>query len=115
MVAAAAGDAQGAPRRWAVLGDMAELGQGADELHVEAGFAARSLGVERLYSVGRYARSASVGFGHGGRDFADVDTLARTLQDEIEPGVSVLVKGSRSARMERVVAALTGSVVGGGH
>ena len=107
--------AQCAPPRWVVLGDMAELGQDADELHVEAGFAARSLGVERLYSVGRYARSASVGFGRGGRDFADVDALARTLQDEIEPGVSVLVKGSRSARMERVVAALTGSVVGGGH
>lgn len=107
--------AQCAAPRWLVLGDMAELGEQADALHLRAGYAARELGIERLYALGRHARAAAVGFGAGARHFDDIDALVLALCDEIETGASVLVKGSRSARMERVVAALAESADNGGR
>ena len=53
-------------------------------------------------------------FGSGGEWFADVDALIRRLQAELSPGVTVLIKGSRINRLERVVQALTGGGVGSG-
>ena len=53
-------------------------------------------------------------FGSGGEWFADADSLIRRLQAELSAGVTVLIKGSRINRLERVVQALTGSGVGSG-
>lgn len=92
-------------RGWLVMGDMAELGENAAELHEEIGCYAQEMGVERLYSLGALSERASE-MHHGGRHFTDVEALADALNDELEPGVTVLFKGSRSARMERVLAAL---------
>ena len=44
--------------------------------------------------------------------FADADSLIRRVQSEIAPGITVLVKGSRINRLERVVQALTGGATG---
>lgn len=88
---------------WLVLGDMAELGPEAAGYHHQAGVLARHLGIQRLYATGDLARASVDGFGPGGRYFATVDTLVESLGGDLHPRVTVLVKGSRSMRMERVV------------
>lgn len=103
-------------RRWLVLGDMGELGRGAEQMHHAAGEEARALGIERLYTVGALAREAARGFGAGAVHFDDVGALVAEVRERLSPEVAVLVKGSRSSRMERAVAGLTGQEqVGGGH
>jgi len=103
-------------RRWLVLGDMGELGRGGEQLHFAAGEDARALGIERLYAVGPLAREAARGFGAGAVHFDDIDALIAEVRERLSPEVAVLVKGSRSSRMERVVAGLTGEEhVGGVH
>jgi len=99
-------------RRWLVLGDMGELGRGSEQLHFAAGEDARALGIERLYAVGPLAREAAKGFGTGAVHFADVDALVAEVRERLAPDVALLVKGSRSSRMERVVAGLTGQESG---
>ena len=95
-------------RHWLVLGDMAELGCEAPRYHRQAGEAARDAGVERLFALGDLSANAVVAFGGAGHHFDDVRRLNEELSRALEPGVTVLVKGSRSMRMERVVAALLG-------
>ncbi|MBL6750160.1 MAG: UDP-N-acetylmuramoyl-tripeptide--D-alanyl-D-alanine ligase [Nevskia sp.] len=98
-------------QRWVVLGDMRELGADEAALHEDAGRAARALGLERLYTTGALARHAADGFGPHARHFDTQQALVEALQDDIAEagaGVAVLVKGSRSSRMDRVVAALAG-------
>lgn len=91
-----------------VLGEMRELGAEAEALHEEAGRAARALGIERLYTLGPLARHAADGFGARAQAFDNADLLIEALREDLGPQVTVLVKGSRGARMERVVTALTG-------
>ena len=91
---------------WLVLGDMKELGEDAEELHREVGEAARANGVSRLFALGELAREAVEGFGDRARWYASIDTLVDEVSGMLKPGVNVLVKGSRSMRMERVVDAL---------
>ncbi|HEV7165136.1 MAG TPA: UDP-N-acetylmuramoyl-tripeptide--D-alanyl-D-alanine ligase [Gammaproteobacteria bacterium] len=93
-------------RSWLVLGDMGELGDSAVRLHAESGARARSLGIERLYALGEHSRHAVEAFGSGARWFEDVNSLVRALLTDAGVGVTLLVKGSRSMRMERVVDAL---------
>jgi UDP-N-acetylmuramoyl-tripeptide--D-alanyl-D-alanine ligase len=93
-------------KTWLALGDMGELGGSAVQLHAEAGVRARKLGIERLYALGSHSRHAVEAFGSGGRWFEDVNGLTRALRAELTPDVTLLVKGSRSMRMERVVEAL---------
>ena len=93
---------------WLALGDMGELGGAAAALHEQAGAEARALGVERLYGIGTLAAHAVAGFGAGAAHFHTLEALNNALRRELRPGVVVLVKGSRSMGMERVVDALTG-------
>jgi UDP-N-acetylmuramoyl-tripeptide--D-alanyl-D-alanine ligase len=95
---------------------MLELGQGADELHTEMGAYARSAGVNRLFAVGSRARFAAEEFGTGAEWFGNVDALIAHVQSLLSPSVTVLIKGSRGMRLERVTAALsvgTAAVVNG--
>ena len=91
---------------WLVLGDMNELGDDANELHREVGEAARASGVDRLFAYGDLASSAVEGFGENARWYTSLDALVDELSEALTADVSVLVKGSRSMRMERVVDAL---------
>lgn len=97
-----------AGRRYLALGDMAELGPTAPELHAEAGRMAREMGIERLYATGRLSCHAAESFGARGRCFDSPDDLAAALRPELNANTTVLIKGSRSVRMERVVTALAG-------
>jgi UDP-N-acetylmuramoyl-tripeptide--D-alanyl-D-alanine ligase len=92
--------------RWLVLGDMMELGPAADELHAEIGRYARKAGIARLFACGPRARFAVDAFGAGGFWFQDLETLIAEARSSLGPGVVVLVKGSRSNRLERVADAL---------
>lgn len=100
-----------APRLLA-LGDMGELGDWAEQFHRELGEYARGK-VEVLYGVGPWMAHAVAAFGHGGRHFTSQAELIEALRIKLVPGSSLLVKGSRSAAMEKVVAALTGQSEGG--
>ena len=93
-----------------VLGDMGEVGERGADFHREIGSYARSKGISHLLALGDAMRHAVEAFGPGARHFADVDELAGNVS-----GRTVLVKGSRFMKMERVVAALTGGGNQGGH
>ena len=93
-------------RRVLALGDMAELGERADEWHREAGRTARDGGIAAMYSLGELAGEAAVAFGPDGHRCAGRDELIEALDAELDRGVTILIKGSRGMRMERVVAAL---------
>jgi len=94
--------------RWLVLGDMAELGPEARALHAGIGERARERGVERLFAVGPLGVATVEAFGAHGEHFNDKPALIAALQTQLHAGVTCLVKGSRSAGMEQVVAALGG-------
>lgn len=91
---------------WLVLGDMAELGPEAEALHAQIGALARDADVRRLFTLGELSRAASTAFGSGARHFTQREELVAELRRVLEPGVVCLIKGSRSAGMERVLAAL---------
>jgi UDP-N-acetylmuramoyl-tripeptide--D-alanyl-D-alanine ligase len=95
--------------RWLVLGDMAELGADARALHADIGARARERGVDRLFAVGPLGAATVEAFGADGAHFDDKATLIAALQAQLHAGVTCLVKGSRSAGMEQVVAALGGN------
>lgn len=90
-----------------VMGDMAELGAGAEHLHAQVGQRARQAGVDRLLTYGELSESATREFGPHAQHFDDkkelIDALARSLDAE----TTVLVKGSRFMHMEEIVRAIT--------
>jgi UDP-N-acetylmuramoyl-tripeptide--D-alanyl-D-alanine ligase len=92
--------------RWLVLGDMAELGADARALHAGVGTHARERGIEKLFAVGPLNAAAVEAFGAGGTHYADKTTLIEALHKQVHAGVTCLIKGSHSAGMEQVVAAL---------
>jgi UDP-N-acetylmuramoyl-tripeptide--D-alanyl-D-alanine ligase len=101
--------------RWLVMGDMGEVGADGPAFHREIGAYAREQGVTRLYATGDLARCAVAAFGAGAMHVDDVPSLAALLQREAHAGITLLVKGSRFMRMERVVAVLTAQAADGGH
>ena len=93
-------------RRYLVLGDMAELGNEAESLHAGLGTQAKAQGLDGLLTLGPLSAAAAAAFGAGGIAFDDLDSLVRYLRHLLADDVTVLVKGSRSAAMERVIEAL---------
>jgi UDP-N-acetylmuramoyl-tripeptide--D-alanyl-D-alanine ligase len=91
---------------WLVLGDMGELGTGSASLHREAGRRAQVLGIDRLYTLGSLAREAAEAFAGPGGAYDELDELLAALRRDLSGPLYILVKGSRSMRMERVVTAL---------
>jgi UDP-N-acetylmuramoyl-tripeptide--D-alanyl-D-alanine ligase len=95
-------------RRIAVLGDMGELGPSSDEAHLDAGRLAARLGIHWLLALGEQAERVASGAREAGMSAsrthvgASHEDLAERLRGELSAGDWVLVKGSRSMRMERV-------------
>ncbi len=95
--------AQAAGKRIFVLGDMGELGADADQFHREIGIAARELGIEKIFALGVLSVQAVHEFGAGAQHFADIEALLNELVKQLDAQTTVLVKGSRFMKMERVV------------
>jgi len=100
---------------WLVLGDMGEVGAEGPAFHREVGAYAKERGITRLLATGELAREAVGAFGAGGTHYAEIDALADAARQDAHAGVTLLVKGSRFMRMERVVAALAGTPCGAAH
>ena len=94
-----------------VLGDMGEVGETSAQAHDEVGGYAKSKGVDALYTLGTMSEVAARNFGEGGRHFGSLETLVAALVPRLESGTTVLVKGSRFMRMERVSNALAARAV----
>jgi UDP-N-acetylmuramoyl-tripeptide--D-alanyl-D-alanine ligase len=97
--------------RLLVLGDMGEVGNQGVEFHAEVGAYASMRGIEALYTLGDLSVSASQAFGVT-QHFADMDSLLAVVLAQVNQFQSVVVKGSRFMRMERVVQALVASNAG---
>lgn len=91
---------------WVALGALGELGETSAELHADIGRQAKNLGVERLFAVGPNADHAAAAFGAGGEYCQTQEELIERIAADLPTGAALLVKGSRSQRMERVVEAL---------
>lgn len=90
-----------------VLGDMGEVGDQSDEYHAEVGQVAKKLGVQNLYAVGDATTHTVRAFGDGAMHFSNIDTLIDNTMNITKQGRwSVLVKGSRFMKMERVIEAM---------
>lgn len=92
---------------WLVLGDMGELGAEEQSIHQQMGEFAKSAGIKKLFALGELSRYAVQGFGKGAIHFETYQQLSAVLSEQLTQDCSVLVKGSRSMHMEKIVDALT--------
>jgi UDP-N-acetylmuramoyl-tripeptide--D-alanyl-D-alanine ligase len=106
--------AAASPPRILALGDMGEVGSRGAEYHREVGAYAKVRGVDVLLATGEATRGTCAAFGAGAEHFDTVEALAARARELAQAGATVLVKGSRFMRMERVVAAL-GAATAGAH
>jgi UDP-N-acetylmuramoyl-tripeptide--D-alanyl-D-alanine ligase len=91
--------------RLLVLGDMGEVGNQGPEFHAEVGAYAVECGLDALYTLGDLSAHAASAFGTA-KHFGDMDSLLATVTSQMGAFQSVVVKGSRFMKMERVVEAL---------
>jgi UDP-N-acetylmuramoyl-tripeptide--D-alanyl-D-alanine ligase len=90
-----------------VLGDMRELGPDAIHLHALTGQRAREAGIDYVFTLGELTAATTEAFGpEKGQHFAARENLIAALKPYLLPGTTILVKGSRSMKMEKVVAEL---------
>jgi UDP-N-acetylmuramoyl-tripeptide--D-alanyl-D-alanine ligase len=93
--------------RLLVMGDMGEVGDQGPRFHHEAGEQARDSGIEMLFTIGSQSAKASSAFG-AGRHFEAMDELNAAVLAKLPQSASMLVKGSRFMKMERVIQAISG-------
>lgn len=89
-----------------VMGDMGELGADAQTMHAEIGAYAKEAGIQKLFALGSLTKNAVSAFGLDAAHFETVESLADALKQNMGTDVTVLVKGSRYMKMERVVDAI---------
>jgi UDP-N-acetylmuramoyl-tripeptide--D-alanyl-D-alanine ligase len=94
-----------------VIGDMGEVGIQSGQFHDEIGGYAKSMGVDRLLALGEQAATAARNFSGGGMHFKSLEALLAVLLPLLDAETTVLVKGSRFMKMERVADALAASSV----
>ena len=98
-----------------VLGDMGEVGTEGKAYHQEIGAYARERGVAQLFTFGDLAQDAALAFGEAARHFENIDELQLALDACISSSSTILIKGSRFMKMERVVTHLTQQQSIGNH
>jgi UDP-N-acetylmuramoyl-tripeptide--D-alanyl-D-alanine ligase len=89
-----------------VLADMRELGEDSESLHRSVGIAARSAGIDRLLATGEQSKHTVAAFGEGAIWYTTAEEISEELRATLHAGDNVLVKGSRSMHMGRVVRAI---------
>ncbi len=86
-----------------VMGDMAELGAGAAQMHAEIGSYAKQKGINKLFAFGELSLQATTAFGANAQHFTSLEVLVANLKPLMQKSVTILVKGSRLMQMEHVV------------
>jgi len=89
-----------------VLGDMGEVGADGAAFHQEVGQYAKIRGINKLFTLGNLAQASTLAFGIGAQHCENLDQLLIQLKSNAQMGNTILVKGSRFMKMERVVAHL---------
>ncbi|MBN9116023.1 MAG: UDP-N-acetylmuramoyl-tripeptide--D-alanyl-D-alanine ligase, partial [Pandoraea sp.] len=100
-----------------VLGDMGEVGDNGPAFHREVGEYAAQRGIDRLLAMGDQTTASVAAFGDGGEHFSDVTDVAplvAELNATLSAPATILVKGSRFMRMERVLEQLRATSESGG-
>lgn len=98
--------AEQAGRRIYVMGNMGELGPEAGKLHADIGRYARKQGIDALWTLGELAQLAAESYGEGAQHFSDWQQLAAHCAQQATANTVFLIKGSRSAGMDRIADAL---------
>jgi UDP-N-acetylmuramoyl-tripeptide--D-alanyl-D-alanine ligase len=93
-------------KHWVVLGAFGELGPESPKIHEELGELLNSKGIVRLLAIGSDAKNTVRAFGKGATFFDSQDELIGALKAELTGDETILIKGSRAQRMEKVVGAL---------
>ena len=93
-------------QRWLVLGDFGELGPDSVAIHQQMGRDAKTAEVHRLLTVGQQSAEAAAQFGDDAEHFADRDSLQSYLQQNLQAGVTCLIKGSRFMQLDKLADAL---------
>lgn len=96
-------------RRIFVFGDMGELGQWCEQHHQEVGLAARMHGIDLLMTCGKHSESAAKAYGSNAKHYTHQNELVQDLLTQLDKDTTVLVKGSRASKMEKIVEQLVGS------
>lgn len=91
---------------WVVLGAFGELGPDSEVVHGEMGVTLKQMPVKRLFATGELARHTVIAFGEGAEFFETQEQLISALSQALSGKETLLVKGSRSQKMENVVASL---------
>ena len=94
-------------KRFMVMGDMGELGADAALMHAEIGSYAKQAGIDALFVLGELSQEAVQAFGSGAQHFENAESLSDAVLSHMDKLTTVLVKGSRFMRMERVVEKIT--------
>jgi UDP-N-acetylmuramoyl-tripeptide--D-alanyl-D-alanine ligase len=100
--------------RLLVLGDMGEVGDQGPAFHAEVGAYAAECGIEAVYTLGDLCLHAGQAFG-AAHHFDNMDSLLAALAQHAVQFQSIVVKGSRFMKMERVVEALQALANGQEH
>lgn len=89
-----------------VLGDMLELGDQANQLHADVGAFAKTCGLKQLFCYGKHSLETVKAFGKNAQHFENHEALINELKSCLRKDTTVLIKGSRGMKMEKVVEAL---------
>jgi len=92
---------------WLALGDMAEMGDESLQRHKEALALARQVGVSEVFALGKMTCQAASIFAEHGHCFKSHQAMSDFIAPQLHAGINLLVKGSRCAGMDKVVARLT--------
>jgi UDP-N-acetylmuramoyl-tripeptide--D-alanyl-D-alanine ligase len=95
--------AEASGKKILVLGDMGELGGSAQVFHERVGVESRLAGIDKLLTLGELSAHTAASFGPGARHFDGMEELLAEVRELLAPDVTLLIKGSRFMKMERLV------------
>ena len=90
-------------KKLVLMGDMVELGKDTEKYHSDIGRYAKTMGIDKFLSIGKHSKYASDIFGLDGQHFNDSSSLKSYLNTNIDSYTCILIKGSRSAKLEEYV------------
>ena len=99
------------------MGDMGELGDDSASLHRQSGELAKKLGIDVCFTLGELTAMTAKAFGPEAESFSNTEQLVSALQRVLRENrgrpINILVKGSRSMKMEQVIELLEKNGLGG--